>query len=355
MESKIAIKSKIKDKRQELRHEREELARIGEKLRAAVGTERSEQIKRGKKKRQQIFQLQRELGELRAATRQAVDAPDGGASPHPVEGPRETGALPDFVVIGAAKGGTTFLYHLLTRHPLVEHAAVKEPHYFDLLFEEGTEWYRRCFPEPGWKDGRKTITGEASPSYLWHPLAPERMAEVIPDARLIALLRNPVDRAYSAHHHRLRRRHETRSFEETIETALRLEEALETRETRPSAPEGEASEPEDRAGHKDTRSSSILRRGIYVDYLQRWSRFFSDEQMLVLKSEDFFERSVETIKVVLGFLDLPEWEPEASELGDKRNTGKYEGIDPATRRRLEEYFEPHNQRLYDYLGRDFGW
>jgi hypothetical protein len=78
--------------------------------------------------------------------------------------------------------------------------------------------------------------------------------------------------------------------------------------------------------------------------------------MLVLKSEDFFESPHETLKLAFAFLELPEWEPEASQLGYKRNTGSYEeGMNPATRRRLEEYFEPHNRRLYDYLGVDFGW
>ena len=116
----------------------------------------------------------------------------------------------------------------------------------------------------------------------------------------------------------------------------------------------ETSEPEDRASFDDARSD-LLSRGIYVTHLQRWSKFFSEEQMLVLKSEDFFERPVDTLKVALNFLELPEWEPEASELQKKRNARKYEEMNPATRRRLEEYFEPHNQRLYEYLGVDFGW
>ena len=74
--------------------------------------------------------------------------------------------------------------------------------------------------------------------------------------------------------------------------------------------------------------------------------------MLVLKSEDFFERPQETLKPVLDFLDLPDWEPEAWESGQKHN---YERMDPATRRGLEEYFDPHNERLYEHLGTDFGW
>ena len=79
-------------------------------------------------------------------------------------------------------------------------------------------------------------------------------------------------------------------------------------------------------------------------------------QMLMLKSEDFFERPVDTLQVVLDFLDLPEWKPKVWELRYKRNKGKYkEKIDPATRQRLEDYFEPRNRRLYEYLGVDFGW
>jgi hypothetical protein len=101
-----------------------------------------------------------------------------------------------------------------------------------------------------------------------------------------------------------------------------------------------------------------LSRGVYVNQLLRWSEFFRKEQMLVLKSEDFFERPVETLKVVLDYLDLPEWEPKASELQNKkrRHEGGYEQqMDPSTRRRLKAFFEPHNRRLYDYLGVDFGW
>ena len=108
----------------------------------------------------------------------------------------EKGTLPDFVIIGAKKCGTTFLYNLLSEHPHIESAAQKELHYFDRFFDQGIEWYRRCFPPPKWIDGRRAITGEATP-YLSKPSAAERMAKVLPQARLLVLLRNPVDRAYS--------------------------------------------------------------------------------------------------------------------------------------------------------------
>jgi hypothetical protein len=260
-----------------------------------------------------------------------------------------TGALPDFVIIGGKKCGTTFLYHLLGQHPLIQPAASKELHFFDALFEEGVEWYRQCFPAPRWEEGRKTVTGEASP-YIANRLAPERMAQVVPEVRLIALLRNPVERAYSDYQMVARKDREHQTFEE----AIGPQDPAEAGKTRPLGKEGETSEDEDRAVLNE--DSEYLSRGEYIDQLLRWTEFFDREQMLVLKSEDFFDNPQGTLKSVLKFLDLPEWEPETSELENKRNAGRYEGeIDPATRRRLEEYFEPYNNRLYDFLGTDFGW
>jgi Sulfotransferase domain len=307
-------RQKLKSIKRELREKRRERSQIRGELRVAKRVanlrERVEHVRRIKSKKQEIFRLEKELRAAKART----------------EGAPETGALPDFVIIGAAKGGTTFFYNLLTRHPHVESAAFKEVHYFDHLFDEGTEAYRQCFPLPRWKDGRKTITGEATPGYLFHPHAPERMAEIVPQARLITLLRNPVDLVYSSYQHRVRKGQEDRSFEQTVRAAL------------------------------NNPHEVRLVRGIYVDHLLRWRRFYSDEQMLVLKSEDVFERPQEMLKRVLDFLDLPAWTPTDSDLQDKRNKGSYEQpMNPITKRQLEEYFEPHNQRLYEYLGEDFGW
>jgi hypothetical protein len=305
------------EQREKIDSKRQRLRQIKDELRAPRNpVEKREREKEQKRIQLEIFQLREEL---RAAT-------EGVEREEP-----QMGALPDFVVIGANKCGTTFFYHLLTQHPLVQPAAFKEPHFFDLLFEdEGVEWYQRCFPKPRWEDGRKTITGEATPGYLFDPFAPERMAKVIPEARLMALLRNPIDRAYSAYHHRVRSGRETRTFEEAMKEAVV-------------------------ADHNDPRHR-YLSRGLYGDQLLRWTEYFDREQMLVLKSEDFFERPHETLKAALEFLGLPAWQLEASELENKRNAGDYgQGMDPAIRRRLEEYFEPHNKRLYDYLGVDFGW
>jgi hypothetical protein len=321
----------VREQRKTLRSKDQELKEQDRNLKR----ERHRNYKRNRELRQQrleIFQLNNEL----AATRRWVkNAENGPLAPH-ASGAPEVGRLPDFVVIGAQKCGTGFFYRLLTRHPNVEPAAAKELHFFDRQehFSKGIEWYRRFFPTLMPEDGQKSITGEGSPSYLIDRHAPERLAGAVPEARLIVLLRNPVDRAYSHYHHVMRNGKETRSFEEAIEEgrARLLEE-----DNEPSRP---------------GLAESYLRRGIYVDQLLRWREFFGDEQMLVLKSEDFFKRPQESLKLVQSFLEVPYREPE---LPPHRAKPRYEPMDPATRRQLEEFFEPHNRRLYDYLGVDFGW
>lgn len=268
------------------------------------------------------------VGELRAA--EAVPS----ARPEP-----DSGTLPDFVIVGAQKGGTAFLYHLLTRHPLVGPATYKEVHFFDRYFELGPEWYRWRFPQPREREDRTTITGEATPYYLFHPLAPERMARVVPDVKLIALLRNPVDRAYSHYQMQVQRGTEKGTFEEAL--------AAEG----PRMGEGD--------GDWDSfeyRHFSYLSRGLYAEQLERWFRVFGKDRMLVLKSEDFFAQPAEVLRAVQRFLSLPERKPDASELGSGRHEGGYRTkMDPATRRRLKAHFEPHNERLYRLLGKDLGW
>lgn len=315
-EGRLRRREKIRGIKEEIsgkRRERNRLARQTSAARlAGKGSEHQQLLRDLKGIKQELFQLERRL----RAARQGDDTADPG-----------TGALPDFAIIGAPKCGTTFLYHLLAKHPRIRPAAFKEPHFFDLFFDRGVDWYRGCFPTPGLGDGGRTITGEATPGYLSHPDAPGRMAQVVPDARLIALLRNPVDMIYSAYHFfRGRRGEDISGFEKYAGDALKKP------------------------------NSKVLAGGIYVDQIARWSRHFDREQMLVLKSEDFFGEPRQTLGAVLEFLDLPPWEPDASDLGDKRNQGSYEKeMNPETRRRLAEFFGPHNQRLYEYLGTDFGW
>lgn len=246
-------------------------------------------------------------------------------------------ALPDFIIIGSQKGGTSSLYNYLIQHPYVKPSVKKELHFFDVNFDKGCNWYRSLFP----LNGQDFVTGEASPSYIFHPHAPKRIANTIPSVKLIALLRNPVNRAYSHYNHNCRKKREKLSFELAIEKEEerlhgKLEKMLE----------------DEKYFTASYFYYAYLGRGIYVDQLKNWFSIFPKEQILVLNSEDFFANPAGNFSRVLKFLNLPQ-----CELGEyKRFNGlKYQDMNPATRRQLIEYFKPHNQRLYEFLGTSFDW
>ncbi|HEV2894458.1 MAG TPA: sulfotransferase, partial [Actinomycetota bacterium] len=132
--------------------------------------------------------------------------------------------LPDYLIIGAQRAGTTSLHRYLIQHPGVRTTLrTKGVHFFDTAYGRGMSWYASRFPTKltAWyvarRHGVELRTGEASPYYLFHPHVPARVAEHLPQVRLIALLRDPVGRAYSHYQHEVARGFETLSFEEAIE------------------------------------------------------------------------------------------------------------------------------------------
>ncbi|MFN8451844.1 MAG: sulfotransferase [Anaerolineae bacterium] len=122
---------------------------------------------------------------------------------------------PQFAIIGGQKCGTTSLYAYLLQHPRVV-SLFKEVHFFDNNYYKGRRWYRAQFPLAGAPSEDALITFDASPYYLFHPAAPQRVAALYPDMKLIALLRNPVDRAYSHYSHNRQSTAEKLSFEDAI-------------------------------------------------------------------------------------------------------------------------------------------
>lgn len=254
---------------------------------------------------------------------------------------------PDFIIAGAQKSGTTSLYRYLDEHPNVVSPITKELAFFDRNFDRGTQWYRLHFPLRGANrsaegSGNKMITGESTAYYVFHPLAAQRIAETLPQVKIIILLRNPVDRAFSHYQHKWRRCQETLSFDEAIDAeAGRL-----------------AGEEEKICNNSGYRSQahvlySYLARGIYVDQIRRWQQFFSTDRLLILESGTFFKRTADVYQRVLDFLGLPHWQP--AQFG-QHFAGQYRvKMSDATRRRLIDYFAPHNQRLYTHLGTHFDW
>jgi Sulfotransferase domain len=238
---------------------------------------------------------------------------------------------PSFMIIGTQKGGTTSLFRYLDKHHDVTMAFKKEVHFFDFFYDKGTDWYLAHFP----LRSEAVQTGEASPTYLFHPAAPKRIHAAFPEVKFIALLRNPVDRAYSHHQMEYFRGKDPLSFEEAI--------AQEPERIRDSNP--------DIAGG-NWRRYSYVSRGIYVEQLAQWLVFFPQEQFLFLKSEEFFREPGRLFEQVLRFLELPScplprYRPH--------NSRGYAPMRSETRTQLTRYYKPYNRQLYELLGRDLGW
>jgi hypothetical protein len=249
--------------------------------------------------------------------------------------------LPNFIIIGVQKGGTSSLFNYLLQNPYVLPGYKKEVKFFDGFHHKGLDWYRYNFPLMTQMDDPLTQTGEASPSYVFHPLVPQRIREALPNIKLVLLLRDPVARAYSHYQGNLRKGQETLSFEEAIEQEhSRLEG------------EKEAIIIDQHYPMYKYLVYSYLARGRYIEQIRNWLKTFSLEQILLLRSEDLFNNPQEVYSCVLSFLGLRDWKLDIFEI---INAGRYETMKPQTEKKLREYFNPYNQELYDFMGRDFGW
>jgi len=242
--------------------------------------------------------------------------------------------LPDFVVIGAQRAGTTSLWENVGRHPGIRLPARKELHFFDLNFHRGAPWYMAQFRNCVTSEG-KVLVGDASPYYMFHPHVASRCSALLPHVRIIVILRNPVDRAYSHYNHEVRSRQERLSFEDALEAE-------------PVRMDGELARMSiDETYHSFAHAHySYMARGVYVDQLLAWRQRFSCEQILLVCSEEFFEDPAKQYQRVLQFLGL---RPIPLKKFSDKNKGKYPKMLPSTRERLVAHFAPHNRRLYAFL------
>src|SRR5919112_17920 len=183
--------------------------------------------------------------------------------------------MPNFLIIGAMKSGTTALYYYLEQHPEIYMSPVKEPNFFssqepanvaDTVTHIGT--YQHLFRGAS---GEKAI-GEASHSYLYEPGAAAEIRRYIPEARLIAILRNPIERAYSHFLHMVRSGTEPLN---DFAQALQEEEAV--------------------GIHKGRTFQDYIGRGLYYDQLKRFFTTFSRDQVRVYLYEDLSDAPIRTV------------------------------------------------------------
>lgn len=259
--------------------------------------------------------------------------------------------LPDALIIGGQRCGTSSLYKYLGRHPNVAPSLRKEIEYFSTDYAKGDRWYQAHFAMQARRATAERFRGafltfEATPDYIFDPRAPERAAALVPDAKLIAMLREPAERAVSNYYHNVR--HGLEDLE--LEPALRAEDERVAGEV-----ERALTEPEYQA--LPLRRFSYVGRGRYAEQLERWLAHFPEEQLLVVRSEDLFAKPSETFARILGFLGLPSWEPPEFRNYSYTNAmdGDYPEPPAAVRAFLAERFEAPNRRLVELLGEEYRW
>jgi len=258
------------------------------------------------------------------------------------------GMLPGFLIVGAQRCGTSSMVRALSEHPAVFGAVLhQEVHYFDVGYHRGLGWYRSRFPLQAHKwlatrvVGRVPVAFESSPYYMFHPLAPERIARDLPGVKLLVLIRDPTKRAYSAHAHEVFHGYETEPFERALELeATRLDGEEERIVTEP----GYASFSHQHHAYRT--------RGQYVEQLERLERIFGRERIHVVDSMSFFTNPKPVYDGVLEFLGLPH---RGYPPFKRHNARAHTSMPDTLRAALEEHYRPYDECLAKWLGHDPSW
>lgn len=249
--------------------------------------------------------------------------------------------LPDFVIVGAQRAGTTSLYKYLAEHPAVGRVRLgKGVHYFDTSFDRPMSWYRSHFPfDPEripFRSGPGHV-GEGAPYYMFHPECPRRIHDALPGVKVIAILRDPIERAHSQWAHE-----SARGFEE-----LDFEAALHAEDERLAGQDELLRDPAGRSfAHQH---HSYVARGQYAPQVRRLWDVFGQDQVLVLPSSRLFAEPGAVYAETLSFLGLTSFEATY----EVHNARSYSKIEPHVADWLGERFAASNEQLVEMLGSDF--
>lgn len=256
---------------------------------------------------------------------------------------RSIRTLPSFIIVGAQKCGTTSLNGYLKSHPDICMARGKETWFFDKHYEKGISYYRLHFPlKISSFLNPRLVVGEASPSYIYNPRVPERIYTHFPNCKIIILLRDPIERAYSHYKHMLRIGFEDlATFEAAIEkeaerTCGELEKIMNN-------------------GFYFSQSRelfSYLGKGIYYPQVKAYLDKFGKDRVLVVDSNSFFLSEKKIMSKIENFIDV---KPHNYQDFPVWNKGDKSRLSEATRNQLKDFYEPHNEMLFDLLGRKLSW
>lgn len=261
---------------------------------------------------------------------------------------RWLGARPDFLVIGAQKAGTTSLYRYLSQHPeIVKNNSWKEIRYYDVPenYAKGYGWYLSNFPYRFSRQGR--LTCDASPNYIYHQHVPQAIARDLGEIKMIAILREPASRAYSAwqmYHSfqtselpHLREVADARTFIEAIEDDFKAE------------------------SQEENHPFYYVDRGKYARQLKNYYQYFDPKNILTIFLDDFKKDLKGILDDICSFLEIQTFSQEVLDRieQEKYNVGKYKAeippVDAEKIAELKAYFAPYNEELYQLVGRRYDW
>jgi hypothetical protein len=256
--------------------------------------------------------------------------------------------LPGFLIVGAQRGGTTSMYRTLDAHPAILKAVLhKGVHYFDTGYDHSLGWYQGHFPLRARAALARRATGdvpltfESSPYYMFHPLAAERISRDLPEVKLLVLVRDPVERAYSAHAHELARGYETEPFERALEL-----------EDQRLAGEAERIVSEPGYLSHSHQHHAYLTRGLYADQLERLGQFVGRDRVHVVDSGRFFTDPEPVYDGVLEFLGLRR---HGYPVFERHNARPRSPMPETLRATLNEHFGAPDERLTSWLGHPPSW
>ena len=248
--------------------------------------------------------------------------------------------LPNFIIIGVKRCGTTTLYEQLSEHPCIEKSAHDNLGFFNNNFELGVNWYKSHFVTNFKKNQIKKKYGkfatyDVTSSYIQKKKTAENIFSVLPSVKLILILRNPSDRAYSEYNQNIVDEDESRSFEELIKREIH-----------------EIKNKGNESMEFSVDKINLVKKGIYIKQILPWLEIFPKKQILIISTEEFDENTSETYNKIFRFLELPKYEIKNNK---RYRKGNYEKMKEETRQTLNNFYQKYNEELFQKIGKNFEW
>ncbi len=267
--------------------------------------------------------------------------------------------LPDFLIIGSQKCGSSALAFYLSQHPKITQAYRKEVAFFNSVrYHNGLNWYKKQFPGKI----KNTKYFEATPDYIYFPHTAERIYNYKKDLKIIIILRDPVKRAISAWNHfrevniwsQEKRNYSIKIFIEPMEEKETMETMINFLNN-PKYPDLKTYIEFERAliETKKAIEPSFIRKGFYFEQLKEFLKYFSLDQMLILENKELKDERKKTLKKAFHFIGVKEQIdiPKLNEIG-KRN---YSYEDDDSIQILSKIYKPHNEKLFELIGKRYNW